>query len=303
VTRGERAMVPDAEPRTYYDLPILKGPVWSWEIPAYFFSGGVAAGTALLAAGAELAGDHQMARRMQFASFGSIVASSGFLVADLGVPRRFHHMLRVAKPTSPMSVGSWLLTAFGAASSVATVSTIIPGAQGIRRTAQMTCAALAPLIATYTGVLISDTAVPVWHEARDLLPCVFAAGAAASSGAAGIMLLGPTRASVRKFALAGIVAEIATTRVMKRRLGPLISKPYQQGRVAVLDRMAEGSTALGGLLVLVGGRRRRVAWCGAALAFTGAALERFAIAQAGKESARDPRYTVVPQRAGRALAH
>ena len=34
------------------------------------------------------------------------------LVLDLGDPLRFHHMLRVFKPSSPMSLGTWSLAAY-----------------------------------------------------------------------------------------------------------------------------------------------------------------------------------------------
>ena len=106
-------MVPEAEFRSYYDRPVLKEPVWKWYVPAYFFAGGLAAGSSLLAAGADLLGRPDIARRARLASVTSIGVGSVLLVADLGRPARFHHMLRVAKVTSPMSVGSWVLTLFG----------------------------------------------------------------------------------------------------------------------------------------------------------------------------------------------
>ncbi|MGH9013614.1 MAG: NrfD/PsrC family molybdoenzyme membrane anchor subunit, partial [Acidimicrobiia bacterium] len=61
--RGERALVPEAEFRTYYDRPVLKEPVWTWEVPAYFFVGGLAAGSAMAAVAADLAADERQARR------------------------------------------------------------------------------------------------------------------------------------------------------------------------------------------------------------------------------------------------
>ena len=107
-------MVPDAEFRSYYGRPVLKPPVWKHEIPAYLFTGGLAAGVGRARGGRGPhrppgAAPRELARRRS----AGLLASLWFLVSDLGRPERFHHMLRVAKPTSPMSVGTWILTAFG----------------------------------------------------------------------------------------------------------------------------------------------------------------------------------------------
>ncbi|MER6794227.1 NrfD/PsrC family molybdoenzyme membrane anchor subunit, partial [Amycolatopsis mediterranei] len=110
---GEELMVPRAEFRSYYGRPVLKPPVWEWKVPAYLFTGGLAAGTSLLAAGADLTGRPALRRVGRTGSLAALLASVYLLVADLGRPERFHHMLRVAKPTSPMSVGTWILSAFG----------------------------------------------------------------------------------------------------------------------------------------------------------------------------------------------
>jgi hypothetical protein len=294
----ERTMVPQADVRTYYDRPVLKDPVWTWEIPGYLFTGGLAAGSALLAAGAELRGNRELARAMQVTSTAATLVSGGLLVADLGVPSRFHHMLRVAKPTSPMSVGSWLLTAFAGANVVATAATATGRLAATGRVARMAAAALAPALATYTGVLVADTAVPAWHDAHRVLPVLFAAGAAASAGSLGTVLVGPgASAPARRLAVVGAVGELVAAAVMRRELGPLVGRPYEEGTTARLRRMAEGCT-IAGALTLVGarGRRRRLV-VGGLLECAGAALERFAVVQAGRASARDPVATVAPQRA------
>ncbi|HZD38451.1 MAG TPA: NrfD/PsrC family molybdoenzyme membrane anchor subunit, partial [Actinomycetes bacterium] len=113
-SQAEARMVPDAEIRTYYDRPVLKEPVWKARyIPTYFFAGGLAAGSSLLAFGSALSGRSALARRSRLLALGAVGVSAAALVADLGRPERFHHMLRVAKVTSPMSIGSWLLAAYG----------------------------------------------------------------------------------------------------------------------------------------------------------------------------------------------
>ena len=181
-------MVPEAEFRSYYDRPVLKEPVWSWEVPAYFFAGGLAAGSAMLAAAADLLGRPDLARRGRIAAAAGAAVGGGLLVADLGRPARFLNMLRVAKPTSPMSVGSWVLTLFGPAAGAAALSDVLGVFPRIGRVAGLAAGALGPPLASYTAVLLADTAVPVWHESGRELPFLFVGGASATSGALSVML-------------------------------------------------------------------------------------------------------------------
>src|SRR6185437_13764934 len=110
----ERAMVPPADFRSYYGRPVLKAPVWNaQEIGGYFFLSGLAGGSALLAAGADLTGRTGLRRATRLVAAGATGLSLGALIRDLGKPSRFVHMLRVVKPTSPMSIGTWILSGFG----------------------------------------------------------------------------------------------------------------------------------------------------------------------------------------------
>jgi hypothetical protein len=294
---SEPRLVPDAEVRTYYDRPVLKAPVWKARyIPTYFFTGGLAAGSSLLALGAELTGRRHLARRSRLAAAAAAAASGGLLVADLGRPERFHHMLRVAKPTSPMSVGSWLLAGYGPAAGVAAATDLLGVLPGVGRAAGMAAAALAPAVASYTGVLVADTAVPAWHDARRELPLLFAAGAAASAGGLGVLLAPTAEAGpARRMGLVGAVGELAAARVMEGRLGEL-AEPYRSGPAARLARTAQALTVTGAAALAVAGRQQRLGRAGAALIVAGAAIERLAVFRAGTESARDPRFTVAPQR-------
>src|SRR5687768_12625712 len=124
--RRDDVRVPPAEFRSYYGRPIVKRPVWRHDIPAYLFTGGLAAGSALLAAGADLTGRPVTRRAGRLAAVAALGASAYFLVNDLGRPARFHHMLRVAKPTSPMSMGTWILAAFGPAATAAGAAEVLP---------------------------------------------------------------------------------------------------------------------------------------------------------------------------------
>lgn len=296
MSRGERPMVGDVTPTSYYGRPIIKEPVWEWPIPAYFFTGGLAAGSAILATGARVVGDDRLSKQSEVVGTLAILASTGFLIEDLGRPERFANMLRVAKPTSPMNMGSWLLAGFGPAIGAAAATSVLGVFPRIGALARWSSALLAPAVATYTAVLISDTAVPAWHDAHRELPFVFAGGAAASAGGLALALdPGDRTGAARRLALLGAAAEVANTRAMEARLGEL-ARPYREGLAGRLRKLATGATLAGAALTALGRRRRTLAFAGGALVFAGAAVERFAIFEAGRQSARDPRFTVGPQR-------
>jgi Polysulphide reductase, NrfD len=284
-----------SEVRSYYGRPILKEPVWKPEIPWYFFTGGLAGAAAPLAFGAEGAGNRALARRAWLVALAGVGASPALLIKDLGRPDRFYNMLRVFKVTSPMSVGSWALAAFGTATGVAVGDELLGLPGGVA--AKPIAALLGPAVSTYTAALIADTAVPVWHEARGELPFVFAGSSAASAGAA-VTLITPIRSAgpARRLAVAGAAAGLGLLALMERRLGEL-GEPYHQGAAGRFGRAARALTAVGGLAIAArGGRSRGVAAAGAAALLAGVACERWAIFRAGFQSAADPKYVVKPQR-------
>jgi formate-dependent nitrite reductase membrane component NrfD len=303
----EPTMVPPADFRSYYRRPVLKPPVWTWEVPAYLFTGGLSAGSALLAAGADLT-DRPVLRQVGLLSaLASMLASAVLLVADLGRPARFHHMLRVAKPTSPMSVGTWILVAFGPGVGIAAVAELLP--PGLRHTvagrmlrrlarpAALSSAVVAPALASYSAVLLSQTAVPAWHEAHPHLPFVFASSAAASAGGLAMVLVPVGEAGpARWFAASGAVAELAASRLMEQRLG-LVREAYRTGRAHRLRTWAEWLTAVGMVgTTLAAGRNRTAAVASGMALLGGSALQRFGVFEAGVASTKDPKYVVVPQR-------
>ena len=120
--RREEPVVPDATFTSYYGRPILKASPWEADIPAYLFLGGVAAGSSILAAGAELTGRASLQRTGRLGALIAITGSFAALVHDLGRPARFVNMLRVAKRTSPMSVGTWILSLYGPFAGAAAVN-------------------------------------------------------------------------------------------------------------------------------------------------------------------------------------
>ena len=278
---------------SYYGKPVLKRPVWTWEIPTYFFVGGTAGASAGLAYLAGARGNHELARRSWAIALAGLAASPPLLISDLGRPERFLNMLRVFKPTSPMSVGSWVLSAFGAATTVAAAEALTGRIGAPARAARPAAAALGLPLATYTAALVSNTAVPVWAEARTTLPFVFASSAAASAGAAAVIATPAAQAApARRLALMGAAAETVSARVMERRLGEL-GEPYRQGPARAFARAAGAFTASGGLLIAARSRTDRVAaLAGGALLLAGALCQRWSVYRAGLASAADPKYTV-----------
>jgi hypothetical protein len=282
----------------YYGRPIVRPPVWKDEIGWYLFTGGLAGASSTLALGARMAGNERLARSSTLLAAAGLAVSPVLLIKDLGRPERFLNMLRVVKPSSPMNLGTWLLTAMGGASTVAAACELTGRAPRLRAAAQLGAGLMGPALATYTAVLVADTAVPVWHEARRELPLLFASGAAASAGAAAVIAT-PAEAAgpARRLMLAGAAGELANTVLMERRLGDL-ARPYHEGSAGEHSRAAKAATIAGAALSLAGRRRPNVGRLGAALVLGGAAAERFAIFRAGHQSAADPRYVIESQRGG-----
>ncbi len=307
---GENLVVPPAEFRSYYGRPILRAPVWHHDIPAYLFTGGLAAGSSLLAAGADLTGRPDLCRAGRAASMAGLGASTYFLINDLGRPARFYNMLRIAKPTSPMSMGTWILAGFGPAAGLAAAGELAPllprhGIWGLGRTlappvgrvAGLAAAAFAPALASYTAVLLAGTAVPAWHEAHPYLPFVFT-GSALASGAGVGLLSAPTAQTgpAVRMALIGAAAELSATHLVETRLG-LQSEAYHTGHPAKLLRTARALTIVGAVAAVLGRRSRLLSAAAGLALLSGSVATRFGIYDGGVASAKDPRYTVIPQRA------
>jgi formate-dependent nitrite reductase membrane component NrfD len=319
-----RPTVPRAEPRSYYGLPVLNAPVWSWEIPVYFFAGGMAGAAAPLALAASLRGERRLARSASAVALAGVAVSPPLLISDLGQPRRFLNMLRMFKVTSPMSVGAWILSAFAPAVLAGAGRELLGVLPAVGRAGQVGGALLGPALSTYTAALLATTSVPVWHEARRELPFVFAGSSLASAGAAATALAGPAAcAPARRMAVGGAALSLTATVAMERRLGALAA-PYRAGSAHPFALAAKGLVAAGGLtLALATGRPsacgpvvviRRLTGsrparglhatqaAGAVALLAGAALERWAIVRAGTDSAADPTATIGPQRARRERA-
>ena len=285
------------EMQSYYGKPIVKEPVWKAEIPFYLFTGGVAGGASVLHGLARLTGNHRLARSSLYIGAVADAVSPVLLVSDLGRPERFLNMLRVFKVTSPMSVGSWILFVSSGASTTAATLELLGALRPAKWLAEAVSFVTGPPLATYTGALLANTAIPVWSEARDELPWLFGASAAASAGATAAMVTPAAAAGpARRAAVAGVAAELGLVRLMRRRLG-FVGEVYELGEAGRYARVSKVCAAAGaGLLALRGRRSRPAAVVGGALVLAGEVALRWSVFKAGFQSARDPRYTVLPQR-------
>jgi len=285
------------EPRSYYGRPILKEPTWTWEIPTYFFTGGLAGASSVLSSAARLTGNEKLARTSLYVAAAADLVSPVLLVSDLGRPERFLHMFRVVKVTSPMNLGSWVLLANGGASTTAALLELLGRLKPVKLLAEAVATLAGPPLATYTGVLVADTAIPVWHEGRRELPWIFAASASASAGAAASMFVHPRDAApARRLAVAGVLAEGALMQTMELRLGE-VGEVYHKGPAGTFGWAAKLLAGGGAALLATRGRTSRgAAVVGGALVCAGELCLRWSVYKAGFQSARDPKYTVKPQR-------
>lgn len=301
----EERMVEREKPTSYYGRPIVKPPVWKPEIPFYFFFGGLAGASAILASAATFAGRPGLARRAWAGAFVGVTVSPLLLIKDLGKPSRFLNMLRVFKITSPMNVGAWLLLANGGATSLAAGLNLLD--EDRRGGApEVLAAALGAPLATYTAALVTHSAVPAWSEARVEMPFVFAASATASAAGAAMLTVAAEEAEpVRRLGVLAAIAEEGISALMHKRLGYL-SEAYKQGTAGKFAKAARACTLAGAAAFVAGdpdfpvplGKRRRSALsvAGGTLLLAGSVCKRWSVFKAGFQSAEDPSHTVRTQR-------
>lgn len=311
--RGDpNAVVPDAVFTSYYGRPVVRHSPWTYDIPLYLFLGGVAGASSLLAVGGSLTGRPDLTRSSRITALTGIGGSFYFLVHDLGRPARFINMLRVIKPTSPMSMGTWFLVAYGPAAAVAggaEVLQLLPDrlaarlpralrslVQALSGPSGAAAALIGPAVAAYTAVLLADTASPAWFEARRELPFVFVSSAAAAAGGAALIGVPLSQSGpARRAAVAGALGELAAQVPMRRSMG-LAAETLDEGLAGRWHTASEVLTVAGGVLAAASGRSRPLSALAGVTLLGGSLATRCAIFYAGQASAKDPKYTVVPQR-------
>ena len=306
----EVPVVPEPEFRSYYGRPIVKAPPWDSKIASYLFLGGLAGGSALLSLGGYFTDRPALRRNGRLGALGAASLGTVALVADLGRPERFLHMMRTVKPTSPMSLGSWLLAGFATNAGVAAaievdrmtderlpLGPLRPVLHALELPTSVASGVLGAPLAAYTAVLLGDTAVPTWHEMHAHLPFVFVSSASLASGGFALVTTPVAETGpARFFAVAGVAGELAAMHVMKGAMDPVSVEPLEQGKPGAWLTWSERLSVIGGAGVLLGGRRRWVAAASGLALMTSSALTRWGVFWAGKESVKDPRYTVIPQR-------
>ena len=267
--------------------PFIKAPVWTWEVPLYFWAGGVASGSCFVALACDLAGDERSARIARRVSLGAVAPAPVLLIMDLGRPARFLNMLRIFKPRSPMSMGAWCLVGFSTLEAAA-VGLDLLGRGREARAVNGANAVLGGYLGSYTGVLLAATAVPLWARSRLLLGPIFVATATATGAAASRLALvaaglpegHPTRTALGRVETAAMAAELVLSEVNERRLGELAGalergRPGRQFRAAkwlvrsgLALRFARARTGrpahdVASVLYLLAGMLFRYAWVGA----------------------------------------
>jgi len=297
--------VPQYPEPTYYDRPLLKAPVWEWAIPLYYFIGGAAGASLVIGAAAQLDRSGRLEKLMRRCHWTGIIGSAlsgAILIYDLGKPSRFHHMLRVFRPTSPMNMGAWILSAVSPSAILAAMFAQRRGLLGAFGEISGVAAGFAGLgLATYTGVLLSNTAIPVWQESRRVLPILFGASAMASAGSI-FDLAFEDRAARRvtyTFGTIGRVAELAAAKVMEQqteRIDPRVARPLNSGVSGAIWKTASVLTAGSLLLSVLPGQSRRKRVTTGVLGIAGSLLLRYGVHRAGVASARDPRASFRQQR-------
>ncbi|HLG99382.1 MAG TPA: NrfD/PsrC family molybdoenzyme membrane anchor subunit [Bryobacteraceae bacterium] len=289
----------------YYDLPMLKKPVWSIDIPLYYFVGGAAGAALVLGAAVQVRNEpglRELARDCHWIGIAGSTLGAGFLIHDLGVPSRFLNMVRVFRPTSPMNIGAWILG--GAAPTAIATGLLInrPGWLGaIGEIAGYLSGLFGAGLTGYTGVLVANSAIPVWQQARQWMPVLFVASSIASAGSL-LSLVYDNPAANRVtflFGTAGRLAELAAAHRVEKSAAalPKVNQPLHSGATGVLWKAATGLAAASLVLSVVPGKssgRRKLAGL---LGTLGSLAMRFAVHYISNASARDPRASFHQQRA------
>ena len=287
----------------YYGQPVVKPPVWTWEVPLYFFFGGIGGMSAVIAFGAVLFHQVEIARTaIWIAAIAGAVLSPILLIMDLGRPHLFLNMLRVFKHRSPMSMGAWILTTFGMSAVAGLIALelhsrqIFPGTldQLLRLAAGIFifgAAIFGTLLATYTGVLIGATAIPAWFLHRTFLPIHF--GTAGLGSAAGVLeLLGHRIAALNFLGFYAAAVETALLIWLSVDKHGAADRAIHEHGSGWLVRIGE---ILNGPLALVLRFFGFIPW--AAISFlAGALVSRIGWIVVGKVSGADPEAVFASQR-------
>jgi formate-dependent nitrite reductase membrane component NrfD len=304
----------EREGRNYYGIPPIKEHTWTWEVPVYFWLGGIGSGSHLISTVAQLLGwkDRAFFRASRYTVLVTMILSPILLIMDLGRPERFYNMLRILKLRSPMSTGSWALTIFGVLSGlIATAQAARDGLLGrdnvlVRfvkvhipdRLLSVVALPVGLYVGLYSGILLAATSVPMW--ARNFLlmgPTFLSSGLSTGLSATSFILhLGDwgekkTLEALRRTERISLLIEGGLIAASLMRMGRW-GEPLYSRKLAALFL---GGTVLGGIVApfaLLSGRESRPrGLLASVLALLGGLALRFAMIEGGRLSARDPQAT------------
>ncbi len=273
----------------YHGFAMLKGAVWTWEIPAYFFVGGAAGASALIAAVARRSGaDESLVSTARWIAAAGGALSPPLLISDLGRPERFLNMLRVFKIQSPMSVGAWTLVGFSSAAGAAAFADLAHRATGGRLPVKivadasgMLSAATGLVLSTYTGVLLGATAIPAWSHNARVLPLHFGASGLASAVSL-LELFGHRSRALNAIGIGAAAVETALALHFEHDDDPALRplKEEANGKLARAAAVLSGPVPLA--LRLLAGRSAAARRAAALSTIAGSLLTRVAWIQAGR---------------------
>ena len=293
VARAARAARGSEDPDIDIQGPMMKPAVWTWEVPLYFWLGGIAGGSSLVGFACDVAGDEDSAAVARKVALGAAIPCAPLLIMDLGRPERFLNMLRVFKPRSPMSMGAWCLASFSTVAGLA-VAADVAGQRRIARPLGALLAFFGTYLGSYTGALLGATAVPVWARSRHLLGPIFVCTATATGAATNRLVLvamgvpvgHPTRNALGTIETVAMAGELALSTLNEKRLGRL-AESLAQGRPGALFRFAKWAVRVGLALRLARGRGPVVHHVASVLYLAAGLAFRMAWVGAGRTSASD----------------
>jgi formate-dependent nitrite reductase membrane component NrfD len=320
--RRQRARTAGDEAReSYYGLPVIHKAHWDWRIVAYFFVGGICGAANAIATLSRWHGGKEgesISRIGRYVSFAMVVPSMAFLIADLGRPERFLNMLRIMKIRSPMSMGSWILVASHTFLTLLTIDQAARDGLLSKNNPLVRMVRVAPvrlldaagvvpslMLASYTGVLLAATAVPLWTRNHLLMGPLFLASAFSNAAAAIALIMGLKKSTsdeakyrIERLDMLAMIAEVGLIAAYKSRLSPTISKPLEDGMTGKLHRYGVLSAGIGVPLLLHGSSilrgkhsSRPVSILASTLVLLGGFAFRYVMIYAGHRSADDPKAT------------
>ncbi|MDQ6664970.1 MAG: polysulfide reductase NrfD [Acidobacteriota bacterium] len=291
---------------TYYDRPVIKKSPWSWDIPAYYYVGGATGASAALGAAALLlnrGGMPNLIRYVRWIGLAGGGISAFFLIHDLGRPSRFLYMLRVFRPTSPMSMGAYILTFFSGFAGLSWIALFAPRRyRAVGDFAGIVAGVSGLGLAGYTGVLISNTVVPLWQRPHRMVPVLFLASGAASAASL-LDFFDLNRAEHRAiviFGTLGRLGELAASTALERSVAtvPEVLQPLRSGFSGALWNAARAFTTASLVFSLWPRSSRKLRLAAGIAGTAGAMCVRFGIHYAGQRSAMNPHSTFHQQRQG-----